>query len=432
MNTNFALKGTIVHTPTIDQFEYFEDSFLVCENGKVNGIYKELPVPADTIKVYDYSGKIIIPGMCDMHIHAPQYVFHGMGQNIEKPEWSSWFETYCFPAEMRFSNLNFAEEMYSRLADDLMRTTTTRVVAFATLHRPATELLMDIFAKKGFAGYIGKVNMDRNSIEGLIETTEETIRETRTWVENTMDKYENIKPIITPRYYPTSTEESLEGISKIMKEFNLPVQSHLSEGLDEIEWVKELKPGIEYYGQVYDAHDMFGTVVPTVMDHCVFPTEEEFKLLCSRNIWIAHCPNSNLHGTGTAAPILKYLRGGAKVGLGTDASGGHTLNMMRTITEAILASKVHWAYTERNGDPKAKRDILSLANTFYLATKGGGSFFGKVGSFENGYELDAVVLDDSRLRNSVERSTYERVERLICLSDDREVEAKFICGKKVL
>ena len=82
MNTNFALKGTIVHTPTIDQFEYFEDSFLVCENGKVNGIYKELPVPADTIKVYDYSGKIIIPGMCDMHIHAPQYVFHGMGQNL--------------------------------------------------------------------------------------------------------------------------------------------------------------------------------------------------------------------------------------------------------------------------------------------------------------------------------------------------------------
>ena len=118
--------------------------------------------------------------------------------------------------------------------------------------------------------------------------------------------------------------------------------------------------------------------------------------------------------------------------MGTDASGGHTLNLMRTITEAILASKVRWAYTERNGDPNAKRDVLSLTNTFYLATKGGGSFFGKVGSFEKGYEMDAVVLDDTRIKNSVERSTYERVERLVCLSDDREIYAKYICGKQIL
>ena len=427
-----ALKGTIVHTPQIDKMECFENSYLIYKDNEVMGIYAELPENMKDIEVKDYTGKIIMPGMSDIHIHAPQYVFHGIGQNIEKPEWSSWFETYCFPAESKFKDLDFAQEMYSRLVEDLVHTTTTRLSVFASLHRPATELLMKLLAERGFAGFVGKVNMDRNSIDGLLETTEETIQETRIWVENTIDKYEHMKPIITPRYYPTCTDESLQGLNEIMRKYCLPVQSHLSEGLDEIEWVKSLKPGIEYYEQVYDEFDMFGTISPTIMDHCVFSEGREFELLCERNIWIAHCPNSNLHGSGTAAPVLKYIRGGAKVGLGTDASGGHTLNLMRTITEAILASKVRWAYTERNGDPNAKRDVLSLTNTFYLATKGGGSFFGKVGSFEKGYEMDAVVLDDTRIKNSVERSTYERVERLVCLSDDREIYAKYICGKQIL
>ena len=432
MSELFAIKGTFAHTPTFEAFEFYEDSFLVSENGKVVGIYKELPDQYRGIKVYDYTGKVIVPGMCDMHIHAPQYTFHGMGQNIEKPEWQSWFDTYCFPAESMYKDLDFAKRSYERLTDDLMHTTTTRLVFFATIHRPATEALMEILDRKGFVAYVGKVNMDRNSMDGLIETTEETIQETRTFVENTKDKYANVKPIITPRYIPTCTDESLKGISEIMKEFNIPVHSHLTEGLDEFEWVKQLKPGIKYYSQAYDEFDMLGTAVPTIMDHCVFPSPEDFQLLCERNVWIAHCPNGNLHGSGTAAPVLKYVRNGANVCLGTDASGGHTLNLMRTITEAMLASKVHWAYTERNGDPNAKRDVLTLANAFYLATKGGGSFWGTAGSFEQGYDLDAVVLDDSRLSNEITRTTYERVERLICCSDDREVHAKFICGAKVL
>ena len=428
----FVVKGSFAHTPTFSEFEFFDDSYLVCEDGKVAGIFKELPEQYKQEKLFDYTGKVIIPGMCDMHIHAPQYSFHGLGQNIEKPEWSSWFEDYCFPAESRYKDIDFAERSYERLTDDLLHTTTTRLSVFATLHRPATELLMDIFDRKGFVAYVGKVNMDRNSMEGLSETTEESIQETRKFIENTLYKYDHVKPILTPRYTPTCTDECMTGLSQLMKEFNLPVQTHLTEGMDEYEWVKQLKPGIEYYAQAYDEFDMFGSITPAIMDHCVFPSEQDFKLLCERNIWIAHCPNGNLHGSGTAAPILRYIRNGANVGLGTDASGGHTINLMRTISEAILASNVLWAYTERNGDPNAKRDILTLANSFYLATKGGGTFWGNAGSFEVGYDFDAVVMDDSRLANEIPRSTYERIERLTSNSDDREVFAKFICGKKVL
>lgn len=154
-------------------------------------------------------------------------------------------------------------------------------------------------------------------------------------------------------------------------------------------------------------------------------------MLCSRNITIAHCPDANLNYSGTAAPILKYVRSGAKVGLGSDVSGGHTLNLMQVMLQAIVASKVRWAYCERTGKADEKRDVLTLANAFYLATKGGGSFWGKVGSFEPGYAFDAVVLDDSRIADECPRSVYERVERLACLGDDRETVEKYVNGTLV-
>ena len=75
---------------------------------------------------------------------------------------------------------------------------------------------------------------------------------------------------------------------------------------------------------------------------------------------------------------------------------------------------------------------LMIEEVFYLATKGGGAFFGKVGSFEKGYEFDAVVLDDSTLRHPQELSVRERLERIIYLGDDRHIAAKYIGGRQVM
>ncbi|MDP4109290.1 MAG: amidohydrolase family protein [Bacillota bacterium] len=429
----FVLKGTFAHTPQIDGFQFLEDHFLVSDGEKIVGLFKNLPEQYKNLRLYDYTGKIIIPGMSDLHIHAPQYAFRGIGQNIEGSNWDSWFERYAFPDESRYMDLDYAGKAYERLANDLLKTPTTRLSMFATIHRPATELLMDILDKKGFGGYVGKVNMDRNSIEGLLESTEETLSETEKWINECSGKYGLIKPIITPRYIPSCTDEAMAGLSKLIEKYDLPVQSHLSEGLDEIEWVKSLKPEITCYGQGYDMYNMLGGKTKCIQAHCIFPTDEEFELISRReNLWVAHCADANLHSCGTSAPILKYIRAGVKVGLGSDSAGGSFINLFRVMWEAIIASKVHWAYTVRKNEPFVKKDFLSLANAFYLATKGGGSFFGNVGSFEAGYQCDAVVLDDSRLIDIIPRTTYERLERMISLSDDREIAAKFINGKKVL
>lgn len=427
----FALKGTMAYTPTPEAFMFAENSYLICEGGFVKGIWKELPEKWKNIKVYDFTGNIIFPGMCDMHLHAPQYAFRGLGMNLENPDWDMWFEKYAFPDEKRYEDREYAEKAYRRFADDLLKTTTSRCVMFGTIHRESTEILMDLLEQRGICSYVGKVNMDRNSIPGLLETTEESIEETIAWLENCKGR-KKCRPIITPRYIPTCTDKLMEGLGKLVKEKGIPVQSHLSEGLDEIEWVKKLKPDIKCYAEGYDTYHMMGDLVPAVMAHCVYSSETEIELMKQRKqLIVAHCPQSNISSSGGIAPVKRYMKENIQVGLGTDMAGSNTLSLLRAITDAIHVSKARWAYEERNDDPYAKKNVLSLAEAFYLATHGGNGLWDKVGSFEEGYHFDAVVMDDSRIRDLCERSNYERCERLILMSDDRDIAAKFIDGELV-
>ena len=430
----FALKGTIVHTPTPQAFEILEDGFVVCRNGAVAFLGESLPESLRGIPVHDFTGRLIVPGMADIHVHAPQYGFRGLGMDLDLDStWNTWFETYSLPEERSYADLAYADQAYDRFVDDLLHTTTTRLCAFATIHRPATELLMEKLDAAGFAAYVGKLNMDRNSIEGLQETTEESLTETRRWLEETCGRYAAVKPMVTPRYTPSCTDACMEGLQELIREFRVPVQSHLSEGLDEIEWVKSMKPEISFYGQAYDMYGMLGSDVPSVMAHCVYPTEAEFALMAQRKqLWVAHCPQSNLHSSGSAAPIRRYLEAGIHVGIGSDMAGSNTLNLFRAIADCTTASKVYWAAHERNGDPYAPKTYLGLSEAFYIATKGGCSLWGPCGSFEPGSFFDAVVIDDRPLQDLHVRPGRQRIERAIQQSDDRHVEAKFINGIQVL
>ena len=427
MENLFAIKGTIAFTKDRRQFCIRENAYLVCRGTKVDGIYDHLPEAYKQIDVEDMGGKIIIPGTCDIHVHASQHTFQGIGQNIENGNWDTWFERYAFPDETRLRNLSFAEKAYTQFSEALLKTPTTRLCAYATTDRKSTELLMRILANYGFSGYVGKVNMDRNCGKGLLETTEETIEETTKWLEETKQGYGEIYPMITPRYFPSCTPQALEKLGELASNYHVPIQSHLSEGLDEIEWVRKLDPTLEYYAQAYERAGLLGPDPQAVMAHCVFSQGAEFAKLKEHHVMVAHCPQSNLNSSGHVAPVMDFIRAGIDVGLGTDVGGGNTLNMFRTIFEAILASKVRWAANDGETRDPEKHDILTLPAAFYLATKGGGSLW-HTGSFEKGYCFDAVILDDSRFSNGIQRTSYERLERLINMSDDREIVKKYING----
>ncbi len=414
------LHGTIVHTPTKDVFDCHPDSYLISEDGKVTGIFQELPEKYKNVPVLDYGNSLILPGLCDMHVHAPQFVYRGLGIDLQLME---WLDRYAFPTEARFADLSYARIYYEAFADALAKNGTTRAVIFGTLHAPATELLMEILEKKKIGAYVGKINMDTLSPDYLCETPEQSLADTRKWIEDTKDQFRFVKPAVTPRFIPTCSTSVLEGLGKLAQEFDLPVHSHISEDLGEMSIVRDRYPQYDNDGDVYDH---FGLLTShTVMAHFIYPTLHEMELIKERGVTIAHCPQSNGNVAAGIPPIRQMLDLGVKVGLGSDIAGGYSVSIFRAMSEAVYLSKLQWLRSEK------KDSFLSVPESFYLGTKGGGQFFGKVGSFETGYELDAIVIDDRSLCVPADRlSTEERVERVIHLSDDRNIIARFVSGEQ--
>lgn len=419
---NFIMKGNIIFSKDKSELNVQKHAYLVCVDGLCAGVFETLPEQYRDLPCKDYEDCLIIPGMTDLHVHAPQYSYRGLGMDLELID---WLNAHAFPEESKFTDLEYAKRAYSIFVNDLVKSTTTRACIFGTLHKEATLLLMELLEDTGMKAYVGKVNMDRNSPEILREeSVEEASKITEQWILEA-ERFDNVRQILTPRFIPSCSDELMREISRLQKKYELPMQSHLSENLGEIEWVKELCPDSKFYGDAYDQFELFGGECPTIMAHCVHSSEEEIALMKEKNVFVAHCPQSNTNIASGIAPIRIYLDKDMKVGLGSDVAGGAHLSIMRAMTDAIQCSKLRWRMYDQSLKP------LNFEEAFYLATKGGGEFFGKVGSFEEGYEFDALVLDDENLPHPQELTLKERIERIVYLGDDRNVKSKYVAGRLV-
>ncbi|MEE1058833.1 MAG: amidohydrolase family protein [Treponema sp.] len=430
MNKNFVIKGHICYSQDKSTLKVYESSYLVCVNGKSKGIFENLPSEYQDLPLKDYGDKLIIPGMVDLHVHAPQYAFRGMCMDLELMD---WLNQYTFPEEEKYTNLDYAKKAYSIFTKALKNSATTRACIFATRHRDATVLLMELMEETGLVSYVGKVNMDREASKALIEeSAESSAYNTFGWINSVDNKFQNTKPILTPRFIPCCTDELMEELKQIQMTYGIPVQSHLSESPGEIEFVHFLRPNNEFYGDAYNDYDLFGknddinTDVKTVMAHCVWSTEKEVELMKKNGVFVAHCPASNMNLSSGIAPIRKYLDLDLKIGLGSDVAGGQSESIFRAITDSIQVSKMYWRHVNQACKP------IVFSEAFFLATKGGGEFFGKVGSFESDYEFDAIVLDDSCLEHPQELNILQRLERAVYLSlDTQGICAKYVNGNQI-
>lgn len=418
---NPIFKGDIIYTPTKDKFSIYEDSYLVVVGGKVKGIYRELDNFYKDYEIKDFTGKMIIPGFIDLHLHAPQYPNRGLG--LDK-ELIPWLNTYTFPEESRYHNLDYSEKVFKKFINELWSVGTTRSVVFSTIFKESTKILLDMFIKSGLGAFVGKVNMDMNTPQSLKEDTDESLNDTEEILIEYMSKSNLVKPIITPRFIPTCSKELLGSLGKLAKKYNVPVQSHLNENTGEVIWVKELFPDSKNYASIYDDFELFGQT-PTIMAHCIFNNEDEIKLMAENQVFIAHCPYSNFNLSSGIMPARKYLDAGIPIGLASDISGGHSLSIPQIMVAAIEGSKIVWLRSDKKLAP------LTISEAFYLGTKGGGKFFGNVGSFEEGYDFDALVIDDSSLECGKNLSTLERLQRYIYIGDDRNIIARYVQGKEV-
>ena len=413
-------RANIIFTPESSRFEVVPHGYIAVNDGKVEGVYSELPQHLSDYPVTDWGDRLLIPAMNDMHVHAPQYRNQGMAMDEEL---LPWLQNYTFPEELKYADTAYAERMYRRFVHDLWRHGTMRVVAFASIHLDSTRLLMHLLDKAGMGGRVGKVNMNRNCPPGLQESPDDALKACDTLVEEFESDDALVRPIVTPRFIPSCTPELLQACGEMVRRYGLPVQSHLSENKSEIAWVRELEPESRHYADAYDRYGLLGQT-PTVMAHCVWTDGEELEMLRQRGVMVAHCPTSNFNVASGLAPIRRFLDAGIPVGLGSDVSGGHDFSIFRMMVYAIQVSKMHY-----QRDKSCK--FLTLSEAFWIATKSAGRFFGRVGSFEPGYDFDALVIDDSELLIDAGYSLLQRLERYVYIGDDRHIAARYCQGRLI-
>lgn len=415
-------KAHILYTKEQSRFEVLENGYIAVDtNGRVTGVSANLSsLDSEDAEIVDFGNRLLIPAMNDLHVHAPQYRNQGIAMDLELMQ---WLQNYTFPEEMRYADIEYAKRMYRHFVHDLWRVGTMRACTFATIHTESTRELMRLFQEAGLGALVGKVGMNRNCPEGLQESVEEMVKGYESLIAEFNEPDALVRPIVTPRFIPSCTPEMLRACGELAAKYHLHVQSHLSENRDEIALVQKLEPESSCYGDAYDRYGLFGQT-PTVMAHCVFSESEEMALMKQRGVLVAHCPTSNLNVTTGIAPIRQLLNEGVRVGFGSDISGGHDLSIFRVMVYAIQMSKLHY---QRNH----ARSFLTLSEAFWMATKSAGSFFGRVGSFEPGYEFDALVIDDRKLLIDADYSLLDRLERFVYLGDDRLIEARYCHGRLI-
>ena len=253
-----GIKGTIITADANDKINITENGVIITDKaGVIQGVFElnALPPAYQSANIEDFGSRIITTSFCDMHLHAPQYPMLGLGMDLPLMQ---WLYNYTFRTEAMFKDTGFAREVYSVLARELIARGTTHVCAFSSVHTDASLVLMEELERAGVYGFVGKISMDRNTTDELRETTEGALSEERRFIVEALSRFGGIRPIITPRFTPSCTDELMAGLGALGAEYGLRAQSHLSENFEEIAMVRSLCPDCERYYQTYEKAGLFG------------------------------------------------------------------------------------------------------------------------------------------------------------------------------
>jgi guanine deaminase len=424
-----AFRGSVFHCladpgeqGNDDAFAYFEDGLLIVEDGCVAGLGDagELmgSLSGDT-RIEDHSGKLIIPGLIDCHVHYPQIdVIGSHGEEL-----LDWLHRYAFPSELRFADEAYAREVAALFVDELLKNGTTTALVFGTVHAHSADAIFEAAAARNMRLVAGKVLMDMNCPDALRDSPETGYEHSRLLIERWHGKG-RLGYAITPRFALTSSEAQLEAAGRLAAEYpDVWVHTHLAENHDEVEQISKLFPWSSTYLDVYDR---FGLVRErSVFAHCLHLQDDDCRLMAKSGAAAAHCPTSNMF-LGSGLFDLRRLRERQiRVGLGTDVGGGTSLSLLKTMREAYKVLHL-------------QHQPLPPGRALYLATLGAAEALyldDRIGNFAKGKEADFVVLDPagtsiSAHRTALASSISELLFALIVLGDDRNVAATYLQGKR--
>ena len=368
-------------------------------------------------------GKLIAPGFVDMHIHYPQTDVIGAPADGLLP----WLEHYTFPHEARFHDRAYADGVAQFFLDELLRNGVTTALTFATSHPNSVDAILGAAQQRGMRMIAGKVLQDRHSPEGVRDDTEQGLIDTETLI-GRWHGVDRLGYAITPRFAPTSTEAQLRGAGELAAKYSdVWIQSHVSENLDEIRWVRELFPAARSYLGVYDD---FGLMRErAVYAHCIWLDDTDRALLREKRTAAAISPTSNLFLSSGYFDYLKADAAGFLYGLASDVGGGMSFSPFRTMQAAYVVG--------REGHAKQGFSLKPGA-LWWQHTAGAAQALGLggvIGNLQPGCEADFVLINPActplLARKTAQAETLdELLFAMIVLGDDRLIERTFVSQRK--
>ena len=376
-------------------------------------------VPNSTIHIHDYQGRLILPGFVDTHVHFAQTkVIGSFGCEL-----LDWLTQYTFPQEMAFADAAYSDVSAEFFIQRLLAHGTTTASVYATVHPHSVDSVMHAAQQSQLRILAGKVMMDRHAPSALCDEAHQSAQQSADLIAR-WHGIERLRYSITPRFAPTSTALQLQLAGELFHSHaDVHLQTHLSENLSEIAWVKQLFPQQSGYWDVYAHYGLIGK--RSIFGHCIHLSAEEVADMAAAGSAAAFCPSSNLF-LGSGLMNYQHLHAaGVQVGLGSDVGGGTSLSMLRTLADAYKALQL-------------RQYALTAWQGFYLLTLGGAKALyldEYIGNFEPGKEADFVVLnpaatEDLSWRLAGVSDTHQQLFALMSMGDERCIEATHILGKK--
>ena len=397
------------------------DEALVIEGGRIAavGAADALRRQFPQARVSDYGRHLISAGFIDAHVHYPQTaIIASWGKRL-----IDWLNTYTFPEEMRFADPAYAAEVAARYLDLTLANGTTSVCSYATIHPASVDALMGEAQKRGQRIWTGKTCMDRNAPDGLRDTAQSAHDDSAALLAK-WHGVDRLSYVITPRFSPTSTPEQLEALGALWAANpGCLMQTHLSEQVDEIDWVKGLYPQARDYLDTYEAFGLLGH--GGLYGHAIHLEPREKDRLREVDASLIHCPTSNTF-IGSGLFDMGGLKAvGHRIGLATDTGGGSSFSMLRTMAAAYEVGQL-------------KGHALHPAELWWLATQGSARSLladDRIGNIAPGMEADLVVIDlgsTPAIAQAAARAgtIWEALFPTIMMGDDRAVSAVWIGGNR--
>jgi guanine deaminase len=406
--------------PESGSLEHYGDGLLWLKDQHIHAVghFAELsPSLPEGANVLDYRGKLIMPGFIDTHVHYVQLdIMASYGRQL-----LDWLNDYTFPEECRFANHAHSEALSNAFLDEMLRAGTTTAQVFGSSHPGSVDAFFNAANKRQLRMLVGKVLMDRNAPEALMDGVS-GIADSERLIEDWHGKG-RLGYSVTPRFAPTSTKTQMDAAGAILRnDPTLWLQTHLAENSGELDWVADLFPGSRDYLAVYEASGLVGP--RSTFAHGIHLDNGMRQRLAGRGANIAFCPSSNLFlGSGlfdreAAKETGMAFSYASDIGAGTDLSGFATL-------------KAAYQVGQLGGQP------LTAWQGFYGLTRGNAkalSLDSHIGQLAPSLEADFVVIDPqatSLLDRRISRCTTlgERLFALMMLADDRAIFETWAGGK---